>query len=222
MNAEVQDYLELKASILMRRKRSILKICLVAAGVILLVVIGRAIVVRKLQGLGILPAEELSKEEVRQLLRTVQLPESLSPKAVHALFDEGDGCYSLCARISVKAAQADEFLGAWLQEASRVSSDPQYSRDSGMIWLTYEIKMNLSLLPLRDDDILAFKGIKGRFEVQYLLRKRDAGVDIHCFLWNVPTSCIAEETQVIMSKGQRFGLGPGGTGKRRFGEFESD
>ena len=117
----------------MVKKRLIVKICLVAAGLLFLVVILRPIVVRDLRDRGILPAAELSKEEVRQLLRSVQLPESLSPKAMHAMFDEGDMSYSLYVRIHVKGAQADELLDAWLQGASRASSDSE-NREEDWDW----------------------------------------------------------------------------------------
>jgi hypothetical protein len=169
------------------------------------------------------PPAELSKEEVRHLLRGVKLPESLNPAAVRAVFSADSGSYILFMRIHVEGAQADVLLGDWLKEASRVTSNPRPNHlDWKSIWSGYNRYAGSALHPFRDDDILVFKDLGEGQDAEFLLRKRDAGVDIYCSLYYVSQSHISVELQSVMRQGQGIRLGPGATGQRRLGEFESD
>lgn len=200
----------------MAKKRTIVVACLVVSG-LAAAIIGQTILLRSL---GILPPAELSKEEVRHLLRGVQLPEALNPEAVRALYGISDGTISLRMRIHVKGKQADELLGVWLPEASRESSDPDSPERA---WKFYDIIMESSLLPLRDDDILAIKNLGTGSDVRFVLRKRDGGVDIHCFLWRGFESDVSEEARSILYKGQYLGPpGQGYGGERHLGDFRPD
>ncbi len=200
----------------MTRKRIIGKICLAAGLIVVAVVVGTLL----LRGLRNWLHPPLTKEEVRILLRGVGLPESLDPEAVQAVYYQADAGYKLRMRIRVKGVQADELLDAWLEGTSRSPSDSEEYR---YLWEEYERKIESSLLPIRDDDICVFKNFRESFDVQFILRKRDAGVDIHCMLGDLPTVYVAEETRAVMYKGQWFRLGPGGSrGERRLGEFGPD
>jgi len=203
----------------MVRKRPVLKKCLVATSLLVVVVIaGYAL----LDYLRILPAAELSREEVRHLFGGVNLPESLEPEAVRVAFSSDGGSFRLFMRIRVTGAQADKLLGVWLQEASRATGN--HSSDPKDIWSSYQMYAGSALLPLRDDDIFVFKSIGEGGDAEFLLRKRDKGVDIYCAVFSVPWRYISKELVSVMRKGQgcRLGYGPGRRGERRLGEFGSD
>jgi hypothetical protein len=193
----------------MTRKRILLVIIL---GAVLAVgYFGRTMLLRSV---GLLPPE-LSKEEVRHLLAGLQLPESLNPDAVHAVLFEEDSRWWLDVHIRLKGAHANELLDPWLQEASRTPSSDSSSHESSL---------KSSLLPLRSDDIFVFKHIKERRNVNFLVRKRDAGVDIHCMFSAVPAKYLSKELRVLMWKGRVFEMmiGQGTTCERQLGKFGSD
>ena len=138
---------------------------------------------------------ELSKEEVRILLREVRLPEALNPDAMYAYYVLDDS-FTLTMCIRVKEAQADELLDTWLQEASRVSMDDA-TLSIGTPW-PHHICNGRSILVVQEGDVMVSQqlGVDEFEHLRFLLRRRDAGVDIHCFFrthrHSVPKEMLAQ------------------------------
>ena len=190
---------------------------LVATSLLIIVVIVGILAFHGLRNLGILPAAELSQDEVRHLLAGVHLPEALNPEAVGATFNTRDAGFTLFMRIRVKGAQNEELLDSWAKEASKVSSETQ---ENELMWDWYSADWDATLLPLRDDDVLVFKKLGKWRDVHFVLRKRDGGMDIHCYLYDAPESYLSEKLLSVMRKGQYgFMPGQGYSGERRLGEF---
>lgn len=203
----------------MAKKHSFLKTCLVLS-LFPVVIIGGVILLHHFYS----PAE-LSKEEVRILLREVRLPETLNPSALDIWCSVGEGDMTLGMRIRVKGDQTDELLDTWLQGANRMSRDEALKRkDARGAWMIGkwgDMMMCDWGTELRDDDIMAFKNFKAVWDVHFVLRKRDAGVDIYCSLHGVPQSYVSKDMLLVMYKDPSFGI-RGRLYKRRLGEFDSD
>jgi hypothetical protein len=134
--------------------------------------------------LGFLSAGELTKQEVRILLRAMQLPETLNPDAMGVTYNSDDGIADLQMRIRVKGIQADELIGAWLKDVSRVSSGDVRERKDA--WERHAHLTTAEAAPLQDDDVLVSKRLEEDWDVHFVLRKRNTTTDIYCGLWYAP------------------------------------